>query len=83
MGQILRHARSVLRPGGRCCVVVGNSAYGGVIIPTDALIAHLGFRHGFDKARLLNVRHLTVAPQQRGALADLQQFMRESVVVLS
>lgn len=81
--RILAQCRRVLRPAGACHVVVGNSAYGGVIIPTDALIARLGRQIGFSHASVVPVRHLTVAPQQRGELAGGEAFMRESVVTLS
>ncbi|MCA1842618.1 MAG: site-specific DNA-methyltransferase [Actinobacteria bacterium] len=83
MAVILRHCRHVLVPGGQCSVVVGNSAYGGVIIPTDQLIARLGLAAGFDAAAVVPVRHLTVAPQQRNGLRGRESLMRESVVVLS
>jgi site-specific DNA-methyltransferase (adenine-specific) len=83
MAAILGQCRRVVVAGGRCCVVVGNSAYGGVIIPTDALIARLGLDAGFERAAVVPVRHLTVAPQQRRALAGRERWMRESVVVLS
>ena len=39
MARILQCCRRVLRIDGTCHVVVGNSAYGGVIIPTDVSIA--------------------------------------------
>jgi hypothetical protein len=81
MFQTLRHCRASA-PEGRCYVVVGNSAFAGVIIPTDAIIAELGLRVGFSKARLMVVRHLTVAPQQRSMLTGLEEYMRESVVIL-
>jgi len=83
MATVLRHCRHALVPGGQCCVVVGNSAYGGVIIPTDELIARLGLAAGFDAASVVPVRHLTVAPQQRRELQGREGFMRESIVVLS
>lgn len=78
----LKHCRTVLSRG-RCFIVVGNSAFAGVIIPTDVLLAKLGLECGFKKAEILVTRHLTVAPQQRNRLAGLQDNMRESVVVLS
>ena len=83
MAAILRSCRHVLVPGGQCCIVVGNSAYGGVIIPTDTLVARLGLEAGFGRAAVVPVRHLTVAPQQRRALSGGERWMRESVVVLS
>ena len=83
MATILRRCRHVLVPGGQCCVVVGNSAYGGVIIPTDQIIARLGLDAGFGEAAVVPVRHLTVAPQQRSELRGREGLMRESIVVLS
>ena len=83
MAAVLGHCRRLLVPGGGCFVVVGNSAYGGVIIPTDTLVARLGLDAGFGRAEVVPVRHLTVAPQQRRALPDGERWMRESVVVLS
>jgi len=68
---------------GKCYVVIGNSAFAGVIIPTDAFIASLGLECGFQKAEILVARHLTVSPQQRNQLAGLEDQMRESIVVLS
>lgn len=78
----LTHCRKLLG-NGKCFIVVGNSAFAGVIIPTDVLIALLGLESGFQNAELLVTRHLTVAPQQRNQLMGLQDNMRESVVVLS
>ena len=83
MAMILGRCRHVLVPGGQCYVVVGNSAYGGVIIPTDQLVARLGLAAGFDQAAVVPVRHLTVAPQQRTELRGREALMRESIVVLS
>jgi site-specific DNA-methyltransferase (adenine-specific) len=81
MYQVLDQCRQAT-PNGRCCIVVGNSAFAGVVIPTDCLLAHLGKQVGFQKATLFPVRHLTVAPQQRAMLSGLEDFMRETVVVL-
>jgi site-specific DNA-methyltransferase (adenine-specific) len=83
LAAVLAQCRRVLVPGGRCHVVVGNSAYGGVIIPTDTLVARFGLEAGFGRAAVVPVRHLTVAPQQRRALGGGERWMRESVVVLS
>lgn len=80
MSTTLGRCRGLLS-GGRCFVVVGNSAFAGVVIPTDVLIAILGLESGFQKAEILVTRHLTVAPQQRNRLAGLEDNMRESVVV--
>ncbi len=82
MRTTLKHCRNVLTSG-RCHIVVGNSAFAGIIIPTDALLAKIGLECGFSRAEILVTRHLTVAPQQRNQLSSLEDHMRESVVVLS
>jgi site-specific DNA-methyltransferase (adenine-specific) len=82
MRAVLSECRRVLRPGGACHIIVGNSAYGGVIIPTDAVLAQIGSELGFSSAVVSPVRHLTVAPQQRAALSGQMGAMRESLVTL-
>ena len=54
-----------------------------MIIPTDSLIARLGHEAGFDRAAVVPVRPLTVAPQQRNELRGREAWMRESVVIFS
>jgi site-specific DNA-methyltransferase (adenine-specific) len=81
MGIVLRQCRQVL-PNGRCYVVVGNSAFAGVIVPTDVLTAMVGMESGFKHANIVETRHLTVAPQQRNRLKGFESYMRESIVIL-
>lgn len=77
---VLEQCRNVM-PNGRCHVVVGNSAFAGVIVPTDVLTAMVGLEAGFKKAHIVETRHLTVAPQQRNKLRGFEQYMRESIVI--
>jgi hypothetical protein len=81
MRTTLKHCKALLADG-HCFIVIGNSAFAGVIIPTDVIVANLALECGFKKAEILVARHLTVAPQQRNQLSNLQDNMRESVVVL-
>lgn len=82
MKNVLTQCRRVTKTGSRTYVVVGNSAYAGVIMPTDSLCAQVALTSGFRNAKLHVVRHLTVAPQQRDQLRGYESFMRESVVEL-
>jgi hypothetical protein len=70
-----------LSKNGKTHVVVGNSAFAGIIIPTDVLTAIIGLRSGFTSVEILETRHLTVSPQQRSLLKGYEEYMRESVVV--
>lgn len=81
IGIVLAQCKKVA-PKGKCHVVVGNSAFAGVIIPTDVLTAMVGIEAGFKKARIIETRHLTVSPQQRNQLKGFEHYMRESIVVL-
>ncbi|MDI6734940.1 MAG: hypothetical protein QME42_01890 [bacterium] len=67
---------------GFVCIVVGNSAYSGVIIPTDVLIAEIAKEIGFSVKSIFVTRHLTTSSQQKQELEYLKDYLRESIVVL-
>ena len=80
--RLAQNLKAALRPGGRSICVVGNSAYAGVLIPTDAICAAIFEQAGFKLQSIGVARHLTVSPQQRRMMAtDLLASMRESVVI--
>ncbi len=68
--------------GGFVGVVVGNSAYAGVIIPTDILIADIAKEIGFKVRNIFVTRHLTTSSQQKRKLSPLKNYLRESIVLL-
>ena len=82
MSQVLTQLHEVLKPTGKCVIVVGNSAYGGVVIPTDSLLAQIATRIGFRVEKIAVARHLTTSSQQRAALGDRMGYLRESLLVL-
>jgi hypothetical protein len=63
-------------------IVVGNSAYTGVIIPTDIIIADIAKSIGFEVKDIFITRHLTTSSQQKIALNPLKEFLRESIILL-
>ncbi len=63
-------------------IVVGNSAYSGVIIPTDILIAEIAKEIGFKIKNIFVTRHLTTSSQQKQELDYLKNYLRESIVLL-
>ena len=63
-------------------IVIGNSAYSGVIIPTDLLIAEIAREVGFKTKSVFIARHLTTSSQQKKELAPLKKYLRESIVLL-
>lgn len=71
-----------LRSGGKSICVVGNSAYAGILIPTDTLCAMIFASSGFKIESVDVARNLTVSPQQRRLMSpELLLRMRESVVI--
>lgn len=63
-------------------IVIGNSAYSGVIIPTDLLIAEIAKEVGFRTRSVFIARHLTTSSQQKKDLAPLRDYLRESIVLI-
>jgi hypothetical protein len=63
-------------------IVVGNSAYSGVIIPTDILVAEIAKQIGFKVRSIFITRHLTTSSQQKQKLKFLKNYLRESIVLL-
>lgn len=68
--------------GGSVGIVVGNSAYSGVIIPSDVLIADIAKEIGFKVKNIFVTRHLTTSSQQKQELEVLKNYLRESIVLL-
>ncbi|WP_168187222.1 DNA methyltransferase [Salinibacterium sp. UTAS2018] len=82
MRELLAGVYRTLSDGGECHIVIGNSAYGGVVIPTDVLLAKIAVELGFGVDRVAVARHLTTSSQQRRAMEPLVGYLRESIVVL-
>jgi hypothetical protein len=82
MRTLFRNLRTTLSRKGQVVMVVGNSAYAGVIIPTDALLGRVAQEEGFRVKQIYVARHLHVSSQQRTRLRRYTSFMRESVMVL-
>lgn len=68
--------------GGSVGIVVGNSAYSGVIIPSDVLLADIAKEIGFKVKNIFVTRHLTTSSQQKQELESLKYYLRESIVLL-
>lgn len=68
--------------GGFVGIVVGNSAYSNVIIPTDLLLADIAANTGFKVKNLFIVRPLTTSSQQKKALSSVSDYLRESILLL-
>ena len=82
MAKTLEEIFKVTKKGGRCIIIVGNSAYGGVIVPTDTLLAKIAQDIGFSIDNITIARHLTTSSQQKIKLNGVKQYLRERLVCL-
>ena len=78
---LAKNLSDVIEPRGKVLCVVGNSAYAGVLLPTDLLCSLIFKEEGFFIESIEIARHLHVSSQQRKKMiAGLAPYMRESVI---
>lgn len=81
LGQAIKELARVVAPGGRCAFVVGNSRWGGIVVPVDHVIMKVAEKHGFIPERILVTRLKGNSPQQMRLYGKIP--VRESVVIFS
>jgi hypothetical protein len=69
-----------VKRGGKLAFVVGNSRWGGVVVPVDHLLALIAEREGFKLERIYVTRLKGNSPQQMRKFGKIP--LRESVVIL-
>ena len=83
MEKLLKHIVTVLSAGAKCFIVVANSGYKGILVPTDLLIADIAKKMGFKVNAIYKARKIRSSSQQMKVLNDdYDQLMRESVIEL-
>lgn len=82
MGEVLCSAFEAMPPGARMHIVVDQSAYLGVPIPSDLLLGAIGQQLGFEFERLTLCRRARTSAQQLKAVPLLAELIRETVVTL-
>jgi site-specific DNA-methyltransferase (adenine-specific) len=63
-------------------IVVGNSAYGNLAIPTDIILAQLGKKVGFKIKEIIVARKNETSSQQHAKLGKYEEYLRESILVM-
>jgi len=71
----------IMRSGGRAAFVVGNSRWGGVVVPVDHLLLKLAEDIGFKPERVLVTRLKGNSPQQMRQYGRIP--VRESIIVFT
>ncbi len=82
MHVLLKALYNSTKPGGFCIIVVGNSSYGNLAVPTDLLLAEIGEKTGFKAQEIIEARKNETSSQQHAKLGKLVEYIRESLVVL-
>jgi SAM-dependent methyltransferase len=80
MEKALGRVYDSLKPGGFCCIVVSNSIYGGILVPTDLLLAQIAARIGFEIEFLEVARWVIPSSQQYTKTLPLHKFIRETLI---
>lgn len=80
---MIRESYRVLKPGGRCVFVVGDSTVRGIFIENSAAIKHLGIEQGYKlsdlKRREIPESKRYLPPPKKGS--PFQKRMREEVII--
>ena len=82
----LRALRALARPDAALWLVVSTSAYGGVEVPVDLIIAHMGTQVGWVLRDVHVLRHLRSSVQHQKMLSSTGNEsvspLRESLIIL-
>ena len=83
---VLRRLRLLARPDAVVWLVASTSAYAGVQVPVDLIIAHIGGQVGWNLREVRVLRHLRSSGQHQKGLASTGDVsaspLRESLVIL-
>jgi hypothetical protein len=78
---LLKNIKSILIKDAKCFIVVANSGYKGILVPTDLLIAEIATSLGFKVNKIFYARKLRSSPQQMKELQlEYEDLMRESII---
>lgn len=82
MFRVLDECFIALKNKGFCNIVVGNSAYGGVIFPADLILAEYAQKIGFTVDKIEVDRYVITSSQQYQITKEAGKYLRESVICL-
>lgn len=82
MEESLRQIYNALKPGGHCSIVVSNSAYAGIIVPTDVFLAMIAETLGYRVHEIAVERLIITSSQQYKKTEHIRKYLRESIVKL-
>lgn len=79
--ELIKNIKSVLVKDAKCFIVVANSGYKGILVPTDLLIAEIATSLGFKVNQIFYARKIRSSSQQMKELnLEYENLMRESII---
>jgi hypothetical protein len=82
MTGVLTRTFEVLKVGGASAIVVANSSYQGIIVPTDLLLAKIAKEIGFTVESINKARAIRGSSQHMARQTKFDGLMRESIIIL-
>lgn len=80
----LARIKGILTENGKIILVIGNSSYSGIVVPSDLLLAEAAEDLELKTESIEVARQLSTSPQQRKMMDEhSKRLMRESIVTLS
>lgn len=79
--ELLKNIKTVLVKDAKCFIVVANSGYKGILVPTDLLIAEIATSLGYKVNQIYYARKIRSSSQQMKELhLEYENLMRESII---
>lgn len=82
MENVLNRLKQLMVNDSKCFIVVANSGYKGILVPTDLLLAEIAEKLGFKVKKIIYARKIRASSQQMADLHNYKDLMRESIVEL-
>lgn len=82
MREVLNQCYKLLDTGNEVYIVVDQSAYLGVVIPTDLILAYLAEEQNFLVVDIIDCRSARTSAQQLKKYPYLKGILRESIIIL-
>lgn len=81
MRVLLADLKECLADGAKCFIVVANSGYKGILVPTDLLLADIAKDLGYSVNNIFSARKIRSSSQQMHVLnSEYDNLMRESII---
>ena len=82
MQEMLKRLNNLMVNNSKCFIVVANSGYKGILVPTDLLISEIATNLGFKVNKIIYARKIRASSQQMEDLHNYTDLMRESIIEL-